>query len=352
MRLDPRQLMHDRARIVRIERDQIDHRRARRHHHVAQPVGDLAVGELQQHVERSLGRRAEGKLPHEARGRHGALDAAAKLQKAPAGLLAHVLLLKPGERRNDAQRTVDAVEDRAFVRSLVERRVDHLDQIGERPPGIRREPIADHRGRRLRRAGELRQRAIELTLQQRRRRNQRRPGVEHALGHRIPGAQQAGNIGAKLARLGRNVGGAIDQSAHQTQRRLGALDVAAKPEQVGGGPARQRSGGAVDGDAVGRRQQRGLRHRPFRQDPGVGGAPALLQVDRPRVEIIGDPDEAARHHAPAVRGAGHQQPQYGTSWPLSQTGVVESFTASCATKSMPRRPIASTICARAAGSRS
>ena len=32
----------------------------------------------------------------------------------------------------------------------------------------------------------------------------------------------------------------------------------------------------------------------------------------------------------------------GTSWPFSQTGVVESVTASCATKSMPRRPIAST----------
>ena len=39
----------------------------------------------------------------------------------------------------------------------------------------------------------------------------------------------------------------------------------------------------------------------------------------------------------------------GTSWPFSQTGVVDSVTASCATKSMPRRPIASTTRARGVG---
>ena len=39
----------------------------------------------------------------------------------------------------------------------------------------------------------------------------------------------------------------------------------------------------------------------------------------------------------------------GSSWPFSQTGMVDSVTASCATKSMPRRPIASTTRARACG---
>ena len=41
----------------------------------------------------------------------------------------------------------------------------------------------------------------------------------------------------------------------------------------------------------------------------------------------------------------------GTSWPFSQTGVVDSVTASCATKSTPRRPIDSTTRARASASR-
>ncbi len=100
--------------------------------------------------------------------------------------------------------------------------------------------------------------------------------------------------------LWRALGRAVDQRPHQAQRRLGALDIAAEPEQVGGGAARQRAGRAIDGDPVRRRQQRGRRDRLVRQDPGIAGPPALLQIDGARIEIVGDAHEAARHHPPAV----------------------------------------------------
>ncbi len=164
------------------------------------------------------------------------------------------------------------------------------------------------------------QRAAELALLQHRRRDQRRPHRQHVLGDRLPVAEQRHDIGVDVALGLARFGGAVDQRADQAKRRLGALDVAAEPEQIGGGAARQRAGGAVDGDPVRRRQQRGRRDRLVGENPGVGGAAALLQRDGAGVEIVGDADEAARHHHPAVAAPRQQQPQ--AERPRHQPAVV------------------------------
>ena len=104
----------------------------------------------------------------------------------------------------------------------------------------------------------------------------RRPSAVGAspdiVGHRAPGSKQRSRSRehrrAGLVRLG----GAVDQGAHQPQRRFGALHVAADPEQIVGGAARQHAAGALHCDAFGRRQQRGLGDRAVRQHPGIGGA--------------------------------------------------------------------------------
>ena len=62
MRLDAVELKRHRARIVRIEHDKIDDRRARRDHDVALPIGDLAVGKFEQQFEAAIGRAGPAKL--------------------------------------------------------------------------------------------------------------------------------------------------------------------------------------------------------------------------------------------------------------------------------------------------
>ena len=59
---------------------EIDHRSGRRHHDVTQPVGDLAVGEFQQDVERAV-ELGERELFDETAGCNRPLDAAAEFRK-------------------------------------------------------------------------------------------------------------------------------------------------------------------------------------------------------------------------------------------------------------------------------
>ena len=192
---------------------------------------------------------------------------------------------------------------------MIDRRVDQLGQVGQRAPGIGRKAVADHRGGRLRRADEIGQRAVEVAVLQCGGGDEHRPGIRQVGRHRLPGAEQRADsrdhAGGGLVA----VADAVDQRPHQPQRRLGTFDVAGDPEQVGGGAARQRSGGARDRDPVGRRQQCRLGDRLVRQHPGVAGAPAPLQAHRARVDIVGDAHEAAGHHAPPVAGPRQEQPQ-------------------------------------------
>ena len=54
------------------------------------------------------------------------------------------------------------------------------------------------------------------------------------------------------------------------------------------------------------------------------------------------PPGITRQPSPSRASNSRRMNGRGTSWPFSHTGVVDSVTASCATKSTPRRPIAST----------
>ena len=126
-----------------IEHDQVDDRRARRHHDVALPIGDLAVGELEQHFEAALGRAGQREAAHQPAGQDGALDAAAKFEKTPAGKPGHVFLRQSGERGDDPQRGFDPLDDRAFGGPDGKRHGDHGGEIVDRPPRVRREAVAD-----------------------------------------------------------------------------------------------------------------------------------------------------------------------------------------------------------------
>src|SRR5262249_15372519 len=112
-------------------------------HDVAQSVGNLAVGEFQQDVERAV-ELSERELTHESARCNGPLDAPAKLEEAPTRQLAHILLSQSRKRGDDAQRAIGPLEDRAFRWRLIDGRIDQLEKVGQRPPGIWRKAITDH----------------------------------------------------------------------------------------------------------------------------------------------------------------------------------------------------------------
>ena len=96
MRLDTAELIGDRAWIAGIEHHEVDHRSRRRHHDVTQPVGDLAVGEFQQDIERAV-ELGERELFDETTGCNRPLDAAAEFEETPSGELTHVFLRQTRE---------------------------------------------------------------------------------------------------------------------------------------------------------------------------------------------------------------------------------------------------------------
>ena len=98
MRFHPVELKRHRARIVRIEHDEVDDGCARRDHEVALPIGDLAIGKLEKHFEATVGRAGEREGAHQAAGDDASLDAAAEFEEAPARKLRHVFLRQPGKR--------------------------------------------------------------------------------------------------------------------------------------------------------------------------------------------------------------------------------------------------------------
>ena len=100
------------------------------------------------------------------------------------------------------------------------------------------------------------------------------------------------------------------ERAQQPQRRLGALEIAAEPEQIVGGTARHHAGDAPDPHGVARRQQRDGRNRLVRHHPDVGRPRAVAHRYRARIGLVGDPAEAAGHDGPAVARRGREHPQH------------------------------------------
>ena len=100
------------------------------------------------------------------------------------------------------------------------------------------------------------------------------------------------------------------EAAHEPQRRLLALEIAAEPEQIVGGSARQIAEHAHDPHLFRRRQQGRRFDRPVGEHPDVGRFDALAHRHRARVRLVGDAAEAARHHAPALRRRGGVDAQH------------------------------------------
>ena len=192
---------------------------------------------------------------------------------------------------------------------MIDRRVDQLEKIGQRPPGVRRKAVADHRCGRLGRTDEIRQSSVEIVALQCGRGDKDRPGNGKFGRHRFPASEQRADLCDHLDGGLIAVADAVDQRANEPQRRLGTFHVARDPKQVGCGAARQRAGCARDRDPIGRGQQRRFGDRLVRQHPRVGGAPAALQAHRARVEVIGNAYEAAGHDSPPIPCPGQEQPQ-------------------------------------------
>ena len=85
-----RDLEADRTRIERVQHHQVADRGQRHADQVAGAIGDLAVDQVEQQVEVVQGGVVIGQAAHHAAGVHAALDAAAHIQKAPAGDPVHV----------------------------------------------------------------------------------------------------------------------------------------------------------------------------------------------------------------------------------------------------------------------
>ncbi len=100
------------------------------------------------------------------------------------------------------------------------------------------------------------------------------------------------------------------QCADQADGGLGALQIAAEPEQIVGGAARQHAGDAADADGVDRRQQGRGRNSLVGDHPDVGGHRAVTHRYRARIGPIGDPAEAAGQHGPAIRRCRREHPEH------------------------------------------
>ncbi|MPL73748.1 hypothetical protein SDC9_19554 [bioreactor metagenome] len=282
----PLHLEQDRARVVGVEGEQIDDGIARGLDPVAALVGDDAVGDLDRHVERALGRLGIGEGGQERGERIRPLKRAAEAEEAPAREAIHVLVHETGKAGDLAQK--HRHRPRCVIAGLG--RGGHpprgLQHVVQRRPAIGREPVA-HLARTA-------ARRLEPVDQRRR----------HRFGEIVTIAGQE-LVEPQQARIIRVVGGGQAQviGADQADRVLAALDVAAEPiEVVGGARGQDRGGGAVE---IGRRARREgfLRHRPVRDHPDVGDRAAALHRQRRRIAGLSDPGIAALHEAPAARRA-------------------------------------------------
>ena len=124
-------LEQHRARIERIEHQEVDGALRAGAHRVAAAVGHHAVADLEQHFERAVGRILARQPADDAGDLDAALEAAADLEEAPAGEAVHVLVDETGEARELAQqhghrarRVVAGLDPRGEVaaRSCADRR--------------------------------------------------------------------------------------------------------------------------------------------------------------------------------------------------------------------------------------
>ena len=305
-----RDLERDRARIVGIEHRQVAHRRQRRADQIARAIGDLAIDQRQQDVEVFVAGFVIGELPREARGVDGALDAAAHVEEAPAGGAIHVFLRQAGEACQFLQRQFGGADDAVVVVDLQGEALHHL---GDDLPGVGRKPLAQ---RASRYAAPIAPATAPSRIC---------PRLCSASATTFAGlVRVACEVAPQVTRsrwIRSTEGSAVDdplpgsrigvaERADQPQRRLGALEIAAEPEQIVGGAARHHAGDAPDPHRVGGRQQRRSRDRLVGEHPDIRRPRAVAHRDGAGIGLFGDPAEAAGHDGPAVGRCGGEHPQH------------------------------------------
>ena len=192
----------------------------------------------------------------------------------PAGAAVHILLREAGDGDEPTQRGFDAF-GKVRLAALdplvaIEPVVDVLDVA----PGVARQPLADERGG-APRVLDQREGRAELLLGEQRLGHQRVScQLDLALlGQRADAIEQHLEPRHGPFRIGERRRGfdrPADEGAGDAQHRLGALEIAAEPEQVVGGARRQVAEDAPDLDRAFGRQQRCLRHRRVTEHPHVG----------------------------------------------------------------------------------
>ena len=151
-----------------------------------------------------------------------------------------------------------------------------------------------------------------------------RPALQRRFVQGAPGDQKSlqtvqGLASAVERGLGVHQAGA--QAAHQTQGGLGALEIAAEPEQIVGGSAGQVADDPPDLHLVGAGEQGDPLDRRVGDDPDIGGARALTHGDGSDIGPVGGAAESPRHDADAVRrgrGVNSQHERRGLQAAIAQ----------------------------------
>ena len=283
----PRQLVDHGARIGVVGQQQVQHRRALQRREVARAVGDRAVADLQQRLQNRpfLFVHLDQGAAQQARGVRGALEPPPEVQKMPLRAANHVLFHQAAERRQHHDGVIDQRQGigQAFVIGKWAP-VKILLQVRDDAPRFEGQVIP-HRGRHAVQGAEHGAHAVgglrvEQDCQQRLR---PRSQALRLFPWRRQMAEPPRRQGAKQHREGRaglQPGFVVEpdqQAAQQPHQPLGALAVAADPEQVVSRAAGKIVAAAAQRNRLtGRRQQRQGVRLPLAQHPGILAAAIVL----------------------------------------------------------------------------
>ena len=317
---DAGELIGEAARVGFVEQQQVEHQGQHGIEPVARAVGNEAVGDLEQEEQASclllaLQRMAEQPqdgFAHVA----GALDAATHVEERPAFVAGHVLVHQAVEGGQPSEPVLEEVEQRFRRRGeQLAAPVGTGAEMAEHAPGFERETVARQVGD----AVELVERAVEgaATVL----------GGDEEVHHALDGGSIVAVAGRHDLRLvahrqgfeagargtlhvrGRVVAAQrLQRAAQHAHDPVGALGVAAEPEQVVGDAAlddalRALHAGGLDGRLP---QAAVRRHLAVGDDPDIARARFRRAEGDGKVGHDGH-GEAAGHDREAVGGGGDEQ---------------------------------------------
>ena len=247
---------------------------------------------------------------------HAALDPAADVQETPPRHPVHVLLSQARQPGQMLQGVFHLLQRLGFGGQRFA-----IAQVGlqfqQQGPEVRRQSLAHARRRAFGRAHQPDHRAPGRLVVQ-----AGAGGVEDAAG--LGMLAQGAPFHQQLAQGVKGFAGSVDrrfrrhqagaEAADQPQRRLGAFDVPAQPEQVV-----RRAAGQVAQDAAhlhifAAGDQRHPLHGFVVKDPDIGGARAFAHGNGADVGAIRHPAEAAGQDLDAVRRERGEHPQHEGRW--------------------------------------